>query len=135
MSTTRNAYGPLVRVVREALGVTLPELADRIQVSRGYLSRLERGKHRPSVGMTGRIAAALQVDPDCLTGQKPPYRVVREALGKRVDEFAATLGVAVFTLDRIEDGLVPAPPELHDLIARRLGVHPDALRPPGRVAA
>jgi transcriptional regulator with XRE-family HTH domain len=48
-----------MRAVRLAHGLTLDELASRVGVSAGHLSRVERGEKDPSVALLKRCAAAL----------------------------------------------------------------------------
>ncbi len=56
------------RLRRERLGrhYSLANLAPRVKVTKGYLSRLERGKAKPSTAMIERIAKALSIDPSPL---------------------------------------------------------------------
>jgi putative transcriptional regulator len=50
-----------LRQLREEKGLTQAELADRVGVSRGYISRLEIGRHDPPLSMVERLAKALRV--------------------------------------------------------------------------
>jgi transcriptional regulator with XRE-family HTH domain len=52
---------PPLRAVREAQGLTLEETARRANVNIGYLSRIERGLHRPSIDVLRRIAHVLEL--------------------------------------------------------------------------
>lgn len=51
--------GARIRELRHARGLTLVELAERAQLSHPFLSQLERGLARPSMGSLARIAHAL----------------------------------------------------------------------------
>ena len=53
--------GNRVREVRVRAGLTQAQLADRIDISHEFLSRLERGIKTPSLETAGRIAVALGV--------------------------------------------------------------------------
>lgn len=44
---------------RRSAGLTQQELAERIGVNKGYISRVERGKTIPSAAMLYKIAAAM----------------------------------------------------------------------------
>jgi len=55
--------------LRKARGVTLQELADRLNRSVGWLSQVERDKSAPSVTDLRHIAAALDVSISMLFGQ------------------------------------------------------------------
>jgi len=59
-------FGQSVRANRAARGISLTDLAGNVKVSKGYLSRLELGKTKPSRSMVQRIAAVLQIDRESL---------------------------------------------------------------------
>jgi transcriptional regulator with XRE-family HTH domain len=50
-----------VRSRREALGLTLDQLAERAGVSRSMISRVERAESSPTAALLGRLAAGLGV--------------------------------------------------------------------------
>lgn len=56
--------GALLRSARESCGWTLEQLSKRLHVTKGYLSRLEGGKARPTVRMAETLARMLQIDPN-----------------------------------------------------------------------
>ena len=58
--------GANVRAARKARGLSQEALALDAEMKRSYLSELERGKRNPTVRALGRLAAALQVEPDAL---------------------------------------------------------------------
>lgn len=97
--------GPEIRRRREAAGLTLRGMAEKVHVSPAYLSRVERGNVPPSDVLVKATARVLGADPEellLLAGRVPanwrkiiaasPARVVgtlREALGSyRVDSKA-----------------------------------------------
>jgi transcriptional regulator with XRE-family HTH domain len=131
MAHDRHAYGPLVRALREAKGLTLESLSGATGLSLGYLSRVERGERTATWDSTVKIAAALGVDPKYLTGQLPALRPLRLALlpGRPLVEFAESVGLDEYELTRIECGSVSPTPELLDRIAQRLGVPAHVLSP------
>ncbi|MGH2961818.1 MAG: helix-turn-helix domain-containing protein [Solirubrobacterales bacterium] len=55
------ALGPRVRSLREAMGMSLRDLADRTGVSAPMLSQVERGETSPTLAVAGRIAAGLEL--------------------------------------------------------------------------
>ena len=57
------AFGQWLREERQATGRSLSDLARTLKVTKGYLSRLERGKAKPSKGIIESIARALKIDP------------------------------------------------------------------------
>lgn len=58
--------GNRFREMREAMQLSLSQLAAELNVTKGYLSRLERGKAKPSLKMIERIANLTGTDPDPL---------------------------------------------------------------------
>ena len=95
-------FGDRLRGERLAAALSLAALARKVQVTKGYLSRLERGKAKPSKSIIERISSALDIDPGplyVLADHLPAdvrsilYRypvqapvVLREAFGKYVPE-------------------------------------------------
>lgn len=55
--------GTVLRSERESSGWTLERLAKKLQVTKGYVSRLEGGKARPAAKMLERLAKTWQIDP------------------------------------------------------------------------
>src|SRR5450755_1420786 len=56
-----SAVGPRVRALREAMGLSLRELALRCGVSSAMLSQVERGETSPTLVVAARIAAGLEL--------------------------------------------------------------------------
>jgi transcriptional regulator with XRE-family HTH domain len=50
-----------LRQLRESRGMTQETLARKIGVTRGYLSRLEMGRHNPPLSRLRKLAKALKV--------------------------------------------------------------------------
>ena len=80
---TAVCLGARVRELRRDRGLTLSALGRRAGLSHPFLSQLERGLARPSVGSVERIARALQVPVSALWSVRAPEapRVVRAAGG------------------------------------------------------
>src|SRR3954470_10406649 len=53
--------GPRVRALREAMDLSLRDLAERSGVSAPMLSQVERGETSPTLVVAGRIAAGLDL--------------------------------------------------------------------------
>lgn len=60
-------FGQHLRTQRVAAGYALADLARKLKVTKGYLSRLESGKAKPSMAMIERMANALNIDPSPLS--------------------------------------------------------------------
>ena len=50
-----------IKALREQRGLSQEALAAKAGVSRGYLARLETGRHDPTVGTVEKLAKALRV--------------------------------------------------------------------------
>src|SRR5215213_4626178 len=55
------AVGPRVKALREAMDLSLRDLAERSGVSAPMLSQVERGETSPTLAVAGRIAAGLEL--------------------------------------------------------------------------
>jgi XRE family transcriptional regulator, regulator of sulfur utilization len=53
--------GPRVKALREAMGLSLRDLAERTAVSAPMLSQVERGETSPTLSVAGRIAGGLEL--------------------------------------------------------------------------
>jgi len=70
----REVFAINLRRLRHAKGLSQDDLAEA-EVSRSYLSQLEKGAFYASLRIVGRIADALEVEPDVLL--KRPRKVKR----------------------------------------------------------
>jgi transcriptional regulator with XRE-family HTH domain len=64
MATANGAtseIGPRVKALREAMGLSLRDLAERTAVSAPMLSQVERGETSPTLSIAGRIACGLEL--------------------------------------------------------------------------
>lgn len=127
MPPNNRAYGPTVRAVRHALGKTLTDVAATAGLSKGYWSKVEANIRRPEAEPTTRIAAALGVPVEVLTGQLPVIATLRDAASIDPGTFARDVGLTIGRLERIERGTERPHSDTLDLIATRLGVEVDAL--------
>jgi len=82
--------GARIRERRRARGLTMVELAGLAQLSQPFLSQVERGLARPSMGSLHRIARSLgTTTPALMAGAAPdgagPVQLVRAGAGTTVD--------------------------------------------------
>jgi len=61
MATTKKLIGARIKELRRKAGLTQEQLAERVGLDSRHLSRLEVGRHFPSLHSLERIAAALNV--------------------------------------------------------------------------
>jgi transcriptional regulator with XRE-family HTH domain len=86
----RLAYA--IRVAREQRGLTPPQLAERLERSRGTINDWESGKSAPSLLDLGPLCVALGVDPRLFADlpTEPPSPVleylIQDAVRKGVEE-------------------------------------------------
>ena len=60
-TTEALAVGPRIRALREAMGLSLRDLAERCGVSAPMLSQVERGDTSPTLAIAAKIAAGLEL--------------------------------------------------------------------------
>jgi transcriptional regulator with XRE-family HTH domain len=77
--------GPRVRALREAMDLSLRDLAERSGVSAPMLSQVERGETSPTLAVATRIAAGLELRLSQLLrlDESSPVTVVRAGDGRR----------------------------------------------------
>jgi transcriptional regulator with XRE-family HTH domain len=56
-----NRIGKRIKLERERQELSQEALAEKAGISRGYLARLETGRHDPTVGVVEKLARALRV--------------------------------------------------------------------------
>jgi XRE family transcriptional regulator, regulator of sulfur utilization len=61
MSVNGHLFGPRVRKLRDAMNLSLRDLADRSGVSAPMLSQVERGETSPTLSVAERIAGGLEL--------------------------------------------------------------------------
>ena len=59
----RDQFATNLRRLRHAKGLSQDELALDAEISRSYLSQLEKGKYYASLKIIGRLAKVLDADP------------------------------------------------------------------------
>lgn len=63
-------FGPRLKELRTAAGLTQPELAEKAGMSKGGIADLEQGRNQPAWETVLKLAAALGVD--CKAFQQQP---------------------------------------------------------------
>lgn len=84
-TSTRNIIARRVRDERKRLGWTLEDLAARASVSRGMISKIERGESDPTAALLARLADAMAVSMSALMSAPP---VVRPTVSRLADQKA-----------------------------------------------
>lgn len=64
------SIGKNIRAIRKQKGITLQALADRIGLTKSYLSKIERSKKAPPYSTVNKIAMALEVEVAYLLSEK-----------------------------------------------------------------
>jgi len=72
----REVFAGNLRRLRHARGLSQDDLAYEAEVSRSYLSQLEKGAFYASLKIVGKLAGVLQVEPAELL-RLPPKRKTR----------------------------------------------------------
>lgn len=62
-SDLKEAFGSVIRELRESKGMSQQELADYAEMDRTYLSDLERGLNYPSLNTIYKLADVLKIKP------------------------------------------------------------------------
>jgi len=68
----REVFATNLRRLRHEKGMSQDDLAYAAEVSRSYLSQLEKGTYHASLKIVGRLAEALSVDPVELLRENSP---------------------------------------------------------------
>ncbi|MCF4144325.1 MULTISPECIES: helix-turn-helix domain-containing protein [Dethiosulfovibrio] len=63
---TIRSTGLRIKLLRESLGMTQLELAERADISRTYVQALEGNRKTPSIKLLGKLGNILKVDPGSL---------------------------------------------------------------------
>jgi transcriptional regulator with XRE-family HTH domain len=108
-----SAVGPRVRALREAMGLSLRDLADRSGVSAPMLSQVERGETSPTLAVAAKIAAGLELTLSQLLRLDEAQHVVVIRAGER--RAARRDG------HRVEELTPPLPGQRADVSSHTLG--------------
>jgi XRE family transcriptional regulator, regulator of sulfur utilization len=100
VATENGAVGGRVKALRDSMGLSLRDLAERSGVSAPMLSQVERGETSPTLAVAGRIAAGLDLTLSQLLRLDEAEHVVvvragegrrRERAGHRLEELTPPL--------------------------------------------
>jgi len=81
------AVGPRIRALRDAMGFSLRDLAERSGVSAPMLSQVERGETSPTLAVAGKIAAGLELTlSQLLRLDEGQHVAISRAAGRRHSE-------------------------------------------------
>jgi transcriptional regulator with XRE-family HTH domain len=128
--------GARIRALREALGLSLRDLAERSGVSAPMLSQVERGETSPTLTVAGKIAAGLELTLSQLLRLderkhvvvvRPADRRVRRRRGHRIEELTPPLpgqraDVSMHALEPGEATGRPGDPPIHEPGSRETAV-------------
>jgi transcriptional regulator with XRE-family HTH domain len=132
LATENGAVGARVRALRESMGLSLRDLAERSGVSAPMLSQVERGETSPTLTVAGRIAGGLELTLSQLLRLDEAEHVVvvargtgrtRARGGHRLEELTPPLPGQRADVSRhaLEPGATtggPADPPMHEAGAR-----------------
>ena len=68
----KQTIGHRLREAREAAGLTQDQLADRVDITQGYLSQVESDKAVPTIGVMFSLAKSLGVKMGAIFGEDQP---------------------------------------------------------------
>lgn len=136
VATENGAVGARVKALRDSMGLSLRDLAERSGVSAPMLSQVERGETSPTLAVAGRIASGLELTLSQLLRLDEAEHVVvvrqgegrtRERSGHRVEELTPPLpgqraDVSRHALDPGAATGGPNDPPLHEPGARETAV-------------
>lgn len=78
MNFDDKAFGERIRNLRQIMGISMEEMADRLLVSENYLGKVERGIRRPSFEFVMQFAATVDVTVDFLLMNRNIKRPLNE---------------------------------------------------------
>ena len=128
-------FGNHLRQTRLESGLTQADMANRLGISKGYISRLESGKARPAEATVRRLAELCATDPDpllILADYLPPDLCSTPPRHRRF--YAAPLGVPLTR--KMRPPLSPSPKcstnlaKPHISSSKRIASHGWSMAPP-----
>src|SRR3954452_25355620 len=135
------AVGIRIKALREAMGLSLRDLAERSGVSAPMLSQVERGETSPTLAVAARIAAGLELTLSQLLRLDEDRHVVvvrrgegrkRRRGGHRVEDLNRPLPdqCADVSVPRLDPGTstgAPADPSIHEPGSRETAIVLDGM--------
>lgn len=110
-------FGSKIRKVREKKGLTLKDVADRLNVSESLISQIERDKISPAIDTLLSIIDVLDIDLDYIFSD---FKKERDVILVKKDDVRKIIqnGVTYYQLSRISDD------EKHEIEAYILEIEP-----------
>jgi transcriptional regulator with XRE-family HTH domain len=121
-----NELGPRLRRIRKSLSLTLDQTVEQARVTKGYLSKIERGHATPSIAVISRLAQIYGVSMSEFfmpEGERKPIAIMRKGDLRPVNRNGSKLGyryeigdltkanprseVFFLTLPRLKPGQIP----------------------------
>jgi transcriptional regulator with XRE-family HTH domain len=98
--TQKELFGLRIKSLRETIGLTQENLAERMDITPNYLSSIERGKENPTFNMLIKFSNALRIEMWELFdyGHEVTSKKLREYLdrfSKKIDEKKLRLAVKI----------------------------------------
>lgn len=102
--------GQMIREFRKERGITLTDLAKKLEISPSYLSAIERNIRKPSVHMLKNIGDNLNIpvsylvgsEEDVMTGKK--LRYMRESRGLSIEDLSEICDIPANLIVKFETG-------------------------------
>ena len=79
MNFDDKAFGERIRNLRQMMGISMEEMADKLLVTENYLGKVERGIRRPSFEFVMQFAVTFDVTVDFLLMNRNIQRPINEA--------------------------------------------------------
>jgi transcriptional regulator with XRE-family HTH domain len=96
--------GPKIRYYREQRGYTQEQLAEKLGITKGYISRVENNKERPNLEFLANVADALGVHvKDLFDDDTPPTPPELKELGADWIMLNKELKAEGFTVEQIRE--------------------------------
>lgn len=102
--------GLIIRDFRKERGITLTELALKLEISPSYLSAIERNIRRPSVQMLKKIGDRLNIPVNYLVGSQEDVlsgkrlKHMRESRNLSLDDLSEICDIPARLLEKLEEG-------------------------------
>ena len=78
MNFDDKAFGERIRNLRQIMGISMEEMADKLLVTENYLGKVERGIRRPSFEFVMQFAVTFDVTVDFLLMNRNIQRPINE---------------------------------------------------------
>ena len=122
--------GEKIRALRTEKRMSLPELAQKTELSVSYLSEIERGTVNPSLATLQRVAGGLGAPVTSIVGREvwvgERLKKLREERGLTQSRLARQAGVTPGLIGQIEQGKVQPSLRTLEKVAEAMGVSPCA---------